>query len=328
MKPIANILTKFTLLGVSATVLWSCSAEAPTRTVEYAVQGLYSAVLSDDGRSALVGSIQHGGSFWDNARGERLYNWNHQQGEYTPLISVDIDPSGDFALTGGARTLVLWNTTNGQSVGFWNTPGDVRSLKLSQNGDLALVGLDDQTARFFDVKNGGIMQTLRTGAVVRAVDVTPDAKLGITGDDNYKVILWDILSGEKKYEWTLSNRVASVALSADGQYAFGAAQLGNAKIWSTVTGREVLAINTGALDSRNVTIGQAVFSADRRRLLMGTVNRRVSLLNISTGDIEKQWDLELKDTTRPTGARVLALAFGTGNKYFAIGSNGYLNELQ
>ncbi|MGR0278205.1 WD40 repeat domain-containing protein [Marinomonas dokdonensis] len=328
VKTLTKSLTKMSLVTLSATVLWSCSAEAPSRTAEYAVQGLYSAVLSDDGRSSVVASIQHGGSYWDNPRGERLYNWNHQQGEYTPLISVDIDPSGSFALTGGARTLVLWNTSNGQSAGFWNTPGDVRSLKLTQNGDLALVGLDDQTARFFDVKNGGIKQTLRTGAVVRAVDVSPDSRLGLTGDDNYKVILWDMQTGEKKHEWTLNNRIASVALSADGQYAFGAAQLGNAKIWSTVTGREVLDIDTGALESRNVTISQAVFSQDRRRLLMGTVNRRVSLLSISTGEVEKTWDLHLKDTTRPTGARVLALAFGTGGKYFAIGSNGYLNELQ
>ncbi|GAB3478966.1 WD40 repeat domain-containing protein [Marinomonas epiphytica] len=328
MTSIARKLSKFTGLALTACLLWSCSAQSPSSTAELAVQGLYSAALSDDGRHSVIGSIQHGGSFWDNNRSERLFNWNHAQGEYTPLISVDIDPSGGFALTGGARTLVLWNTQNGQFEGFWNTPGDVRSLKLTQNGNLALVGLDDQTARFFDVKNGGIMQTLRTGAVVRAVDVTPDAQLGLTGDDNYKAILWDMQTGEKKFEWELNNRIASVALSNDGEYAFAAAQLGNAKIWSTRTGEEVLNINTGALDSRNVTIAKAVFSPDKRTILLGGINRRITLMQVSTGEKLNEWDLYLKDIVRPTGASVLALAYGTTGRYYAIGSNGYLNTLE
>ncbi|MBJ7537825.1 WD40 repeat domain-containing protein [Marinomonas transparens] len=328
MKHIAKRLLKLSLFVVSLTVLLSCSKEAPIRTAEYAVQGVYSAVLSDDGSAAVIGSIQHGGSYWNTALNERRYNWNHESGQYTPLISVDIDPSGGFAATGGARTLVLWDTSTGQSAGFWTTPGDIRALKLTRNGNLALVGLDDQTARYFDVKKGGIIQTLRTGAVVRAVDVSPDATLGLTGDDNYKVILWDMRTGTKKYEWTLSNNIASVALSADGKYAFGAAQLGTAKIWSTATGKEVTAIDTGSLESRNITIRQAVFSGDNRSILLGGINRRVSLVQVSTGIVQKEWDLYLKDKGRPTGASVLALAFGVGDRYYAVGSNGYLNVLE
>ncbi|MGB0784482.1 MAG: WD40 repeat domain-containing protein, partial [Marinomonas sp.] len=242
MKRTAKKTLELGFIVFCCAALLSCSAEAPVRTAKYAVQGLYSAVLSDDGSTALIGSIEHGGSYWVNAVNERRYNWNHAQGEYSSLLGVDIDPTGQFAATGGARTLVLWNTVTGKSDGFWNTPGDIQSLKLTQNGDYALIGLNDQTARYFDIKRGGIKQTLRTGATVRAVDVTPDGMLGITGDDLSKVILWDMQTGEKKYEWPLNNAIASVALSADGKYAFGAAQLGNAKIWSTRTGKELTKI--------------------------------------------------------------------------------------
>lgn len=315
------------LIAFCSAALLSCSAEAPVRTAQYAVQGLFSAVLSDDGTTALVGSIQHGGSFWVNAVNERRFNWNHVKGEYSSLLGVDIDPSGQFAATGGARSLVLWNTTTGKSDAFWATPGDIQSLKLTQNGDYALVGLDDQTARFFDIKRGGIKQTLRTGSTVRAVDVTPDGMLGVTGDDSSNVILWDMQTGEKKYQWPLSNDIASVALSADGKYAFGAAQLGNAKIWSTRTGKELTNIDTGALKYRNVTISQAVFSKDDRSILIGEVNSRVSLVQVSTGVVQKEWEI-FTPKSRPSGASVLALAFGSGNRYYAIGSNGYLNVLE
>lgn len=327
MKRIVKKALKFSLFISSTAALLSCTGEAPVRTAEYAVQGLYSAVLSDDGTSALIGSIQHGGSYWKSSRNERSFNWNHAKGELTGLSAVDIDPGGEYAATGGTRTLVLWSTLTGKPDGFWTTPGNIESLKLTQNGDYALVGLDDQTARFFDVKRGGIKQTLRTGSTVEAVDITPDSRLGLTGDAASKVILWDIITGKKKYEWTLSNKISAVALSPDGKYAFGAAQLGTAKIWSTRTGKELTKIDTGALKYRQVTISQAVFASDNRSILIGEVNSQVSLIQVSTGMVQKEWELyTLK--SRPTGASVMALAYGAGNRYYAIGSNGYLNVLE
>lgn len=328
MRRIAKALKHVVAAGATLALLGACSAEDPVTTRSMAVQGLYSAALSDDGSASLIGSIQHGGSYWGNTPSQRVYNWNHAAGEATPLISVDIDPSGDFAATGGARTLVLWSTVTGQSLGFWNTPGDVKTLKLTRNGDFALVGMDDQTARYFDVKNGGIRQTLRTGAIVRSVDVTPDGRYGVTGDDLYQVILWDLTTGEAKHRWQLDNNIATVTLSGDGAYVFAAAQLGDAKVWSTLTGAEVSQIDTGKLQSRNVTISQALFSNNSRHLLLGQQNRRVNLVNVITGEATQSWDMHLKDTMRPTGAAVMALAFGAGNTYYAIGSNGYLNVFQ
>lgn len=324
----SKVLSRLILAVASIALLNACSADDPVTTSPMAVQGLYSAALSDNGSGSLIGSIQHGGSFWKNTPSQRLYNWNHAAGEATPLIAVDIDPSGDFAATGGARTMVLWSTITGQSLGFWNTPGDVKSLKLTRNGDFALVGMDDQTARYFDIKNGGIRQTLRTGAIVRSVDVTPDGRYGLTGDDLYQVILWDLNTGEIKQRWQLDNNVSTVKLSNDGAYVFAAAQLGDAKVWSSLTGAEVSRIDTGALQSRNVTISQAVFSNSNRLLLLGQQNRRVNLVEVMSGDVTRSWDMHLKDTLRPTGAAVLALAFGAGNTYYAIGSNGYLNVFQ
>ena len=327
MKRTAKKAHKFALTALCSVALFSCSAEDPVRTAQYASQGFFSAVLSDDGAASLIGSIQHGGSYWINSVNERRFNWNHAAGQYTPLTAVDIDPSGEFAATGGARTLALWRTSNGASEGFWTTPGDIESIKLTQNGDFALVGLNDQTARFFDIKNGGIRQTLRLNETVRAVDVTTDGSMGITGDDLSFVTVWDIQTGQIRYQWELSNSIGSVALSPDGQYAFGAAQLGDAKIWSTRDGREVTTLDTGALQHRKMSISQAVFSADSRLLLVGGVNSRVSLLQVSTGTVLKEWDV-FTPTGRPAGASVLSLAFGKGDRYFALGSNGYLNVLE
>ena len=321
------MLVKSFLVFSLSTLLVACSSGDAVSTSELASQGLYSADISDDATTSLVGSIQHGGSLWSVQNNERRFNWNHAKAEFTPLISVDIDPSGSYAITGGARTLVLWNTVTGQSEGFWNTPGDIKSLMANDNGDFALVGMDDQTARYFDVKNGGIKQTLRTGAIVRAVALDKTGDMAVTGDDNYNVTLWDIKTGEQRQKWQLSNRIASVALSLDGKYVFAAAQLGTAKIWSTSTGEVVSEISTGGLTSRNITYGKAKFSTDNRYLLVGGINSSVKLLSVLTGDTLKSWTLNKKDKLRPTGSSVLAVAFGPGDKYYAIGSNGLLNTL-
>jgi len=316
------IFVAFLTLTLSA-----CSGDAAD-TYELAVQGLYSADISDDGTTAVIGSIQHGGSFWGIQKNERRFNWNHKQGEFSSLISVDIDSSGDFAATGSARTLVLWNALVGEPIEFWDSPGDIKSLKLSRNGDFALLGLDDETARYFDIKNGGVKQTFRTNSIVRAVDIDDASELALTGDDNSKVILWDTNTGERKHEWTLSNRIASVALSSDGQYAFGAAQLGNAMIWSTETGDLVLKVDTGALVSRNITISKAKFSANNKYLLAGEINSKVKLLSLPDGNIVKSWQANKKESLRYTGSSILALSFGLDGKYYAMGSNGLLNILE
>lgn len=312
------------LLVFSAFLLSACSGDA-VDTTELAVQGLYSAAISDDGTTTVVGSILHGGSFWGISKKERRFNWNHKQGEYSSLISVDIDPSGLYAITANERTLVLWNTSTGKPREFWNSPGDIKSIKLNSNGDYALLGLDDGTARYFDIKNGGIKQTLRTDAIVRSVDLDETGKLAITGDDNYNVILWDTDTGKQIKTWTLSNSISSVALSQDGKYAFGAAQLGNSFVWATETGKVVFELDTGSLGSRNATINKAKFSKDSSHLLTGEINSKVRLYRLTKGEQLKTWQANTKDSFRPTGTAIIALSFGLDGKYYAVGGNGLLN---
>jgi len=63
------------------------------------------------------------------------------------------------------------------------------------------------------------------------------------------------------------------------------------------------------LKYRNITISQAVFLfQDDRSILIGEVNSNVSLVQVSTGIIQKEWTL-YTPKGRPSGASVIALAF-------------------
>ena len=227
-------------LILSCALLTACdSAEQPAASWESAVQGVYTAALSNDGAHGIVGSIQHGGSLWDMVKKERLYNWNHAQGAYTGLVAAAFSPDGYYAATADHRNIVLWQTDNGEPIWFWTAPGDVLSMDLTPNGDFALLGLDDYSAVIFDIKNGGVKRKFQHQGKVRTVSLSDDGKFVLTGSDDRTAKLWDLQSGELLHTWQHDNQLVTVALSSSGKYAFTAAQADKAIIWNTATGQAV-----------------------------------------------------------------------------------------
>ncbi|MEH6357936.1 MAG: PQQ-binding-like beta-propeller repeat protein [Pseudomonadales bacterium] len=304
-------------------------AEPPTEQWESAVQGLYSAVLSNDGKYGIVGSIQHGGSLWDMKRKERLFNWNHAKGDYTLFTSTAFSPDSQYAATASERTIVLWETTTGAPVWFWTAPGKILSMALTPNGDYAVLGLANHTAVLFDIKNGGIKRTFTHQGEVRSVSLSGNGKLLVTGSDDETAKLWDIQSGEQLHSWQHGNQLITTAVSANGTYVFTAAQADKAVIWNAKSGKEVrtLPIKTGSYIV-GAAYSAARFSEDEKQLMTGTNSQLVQLWDIKSGAQLKRWRISKKDKWKPTSATVLAVAFSGKGKYLAIGSNGLSYKLQ
>lgn len=318
------------LLAVTFSLLTACgSGEPPASIQEYAVQGLFSASLSPRGDFAIVGSIQHGGSLWDTARNERLYNWNHRRDSYSNLVASAFSPQEDFALTADQQTLVLWNISNGQPVWFWNAPAGILDVQLTNNAELALLGLANQTAVYFDVQNGGLKQTLYHQARVTSVATSPDGRYALTGSDDYLASFWDVESGKLLSSQRHENRVNQVALSPNGRIAFSAGQLEQAKLWDTNTG-QLLSVLSGdeAFIPQRHSYTAAVFSSNSQQLLTGNSAGLVQLWDVRAGQELKRWELHRRDPLRPTSVYVMAVAFAESGGYKAIASNGYINELR
>ncbi|MFC6670839.1 hypothetical protein [Marinobacterium aestuariivivens] len=143
------------MAAMLAVLLAGCGrAEAPQQWHEYATQGAYSASLSELGRYALIGSINHGGSLWDTRRNARLFSWNHHQGEFTNIVTSAISQDETFAVTAGQQDLVLWSLISGGPVWYWSSPAEILALDLAPNADHALMGLANHEAVYFDIKQG------------------------------------------------------------------------------------------------------------------------------------------------------------------------------
>ncbi|RRJ82465.1 WD40 repeat domain-containing protein [Aestuariirhabdus litorea] len=315
-----------TALLTTALFTGGCGFSSEESRTELAIQGVYSAALSDRGDHGVIGSILHGGSWWDLNQGERLFNWNHKAGEASEIVATDIADDGSVAATAdGQGTIVLWSATAGESLGFWSAPGEIRDLALTERGDLALLGLRDSRAVLFNIREGGVLSTLLHNDIVNSVDITPDGNLALTGSDDYHAKLWDTNTTRLLQDWDLGNKLVTVALSPNGRYAFTAAQSGRAVIWDLNSGDRLHELNRYYdLMQRGSTYTTARFTDQDNQLLLGTASGEVFLFDLDSATIQQQWQLSKRGWWQPTGVSVLALSMDpTTNKVRALGSNGF-----
>lgn len=322
--------TKCYFLIFAALLLCACEQGLkPSQSIEVASVGAQGAAISDDGMYAIVGSVYQGGSLWRLADGERLYNWNHKEGEFTTIIAADFSPDGKWAMTADSHTMVLWSVSDGSAQRYWTAPGEILSLALSADGNFALLGLSNESAVLFDVKRGGIRRTFHHQGRVRSVALSDDSRFAVTGSEDFSAVLWDLASGQALHQMQHNDDVQLVAISADGQKVFSAAKYDKAVIWDSNSGQELRQVPLEAEKAkRGVRFTSAKFSNDGKLLLTGLPDRLVQLW--STDDMREQarWMLPKRDAWKPTSAAVLAVGFAPQNLYyFAVASNGLVNRL-
>ncbi len=329
-EPLRHI-SRLLFLFITMSALWGCSQHTPpSASTEVAAKGIHAAAVSDDGKFSSIGSIHHGGSLWRNRDGERLYNWNHKQDDFTTIVASDFSPDHGWAITSDPHTMVLWNMADGSAFRFWTAPGEVLATALSENGNFALLGLGDHTAVVFDIKRGGIKRTFSHKNRVRSVDLSDDGRYAVTGSEDYTAALWDMASGKRVFEMTHQDDVQLVAISPDGSLILSAAKYDSAKVWDTKTQKALGSVPLAAEKlNRGLRFTAAKFSADNQYLLTGRPDQTVQLWNARKLKLLKTWRLPKRSAWKPTSAAAIAVGFGAGKgQYVAVAANGFIHKLK
>jgi len=294
------------LVFVLLSILLSACAKGPESSFQLAHQGLLSADISRDGAQAIIGSIHHGGSLWDIQQNERLYSWNHQVGEFSSFRTVALSGDGKVAVTTQEKSIGVWSTETGQSLGFWEATDRVLAIDLNMDGSKALIGMRDGALDYFDLRNGQILHQLKHEADVRTVAISDDAKTGISGSDDFNAIIWDLTAGLVRHKITLNNQIKRVTLSPSGTYAFVSAQREGGRVIEVLSNTVVADIA-----SRYTNYSSATFSDDESLLVLGTSAGDIEQIKLETGVRIQNWTAKPRKSFGGASSKAILAVQGT-----------------
>lgn len=309
-------VTLLCLLGVAA-----CGPANPERGWQQSAQGSMSAAWSNDGELGFIGSLKHGGSLWQSGDAERLFDWNHREGEYSAIRAAAFSADGRFVATSAGNELVIWSVATGESVRHWTAPARILSLALSKDGGFAFLGLETREAVMFYTFAGGLVGRLPHENPVQSVAMDDDATVGVSTDGS-KVIVWSLEAGAAMGAWEVSAPVDFVVISPDGRQVVSSAYLGPVTL-STLYADQAPTHET--LYARNPGLSTGRFAADGKQLLLGTAREGVILWDLPTMKTVHEWEVPREGPWDK--AAVLSVAFGNGGRYFAAASSGHSYEL-
>tara|TARA_R110002072_G_scaffold45422_6_gene126349 strand:- start:47 stop:1000 length:954 start_codon:yes stop_codon:yes gene_type:complete len=316
-----HLPSKITYLFLCFSIV-ACS-EGPTNVTPLAKQGLLSGALSSDGNTAVIGSIHHGGSFWDINKKERLFNWNHESGKMSSIRAVAISKDGSRAVTCVEDNVVLWETSSGKYQQFWQADDRILSIALNNKGDRALIGLRDGTVSYFDLDKGAAIHNFKHSAEVRKVAISKEGSIGISAGDDKTIKVFDLDKGLEINSKSLSNQIKTIAISDSGSLVFATAQREDSIIWN-ITQDKILYKK----HNRVTNYTSADFSDNEQNLSLGTFTGSIIKLDVKTGKVINKWQAEPRQAYGSAASTSILDLIDKNKTLSALTSDGMFETFQ
>lgn len=162
---------------------------------------IYDAVLTSDGRFALLGLSNFNAVFFDIRNGGILRTFRHQG----PIRTIAVSANGRLAITGAEDlTARIWDISTGKEIQRLWHKNQVRLVALSDDGRLALTDAGLEPARIWNVSTGTVIHELNTKQInLTSARFSTDNHKLLIGTTNRLVQLWDVQTGERDKSWRL-----------------------------------------------------------------------------------------------------------------------------
>ncbi len=320
-KYIVQIIVSLSLVSL----LGGC--EPPKESVaewQHTAIGMLDAAISQDGRFALVSSVNFGASYWDLESNTLKFQWKHNNNPEDGIVAVNLSPDGTRAITADRRTFIIWNTNSGFAYGYWQAPAEIRAVAIANKGRYVLLGLGDGRAIFIDMNTGRRMEfTGHRAEAVASVDLSANGVWAFTGGNDYRAVLWNTRTGKPRQLFEHKTRLTKLRLDSSGKQGFTSGTLGNAFIWDLQTGAQIARLQ---LNKREYVVSAARFSNDGKKLATGAPGRDISIWSTATGKREIQWRARTRRQGKPGGAIIYAVGFTKNDNYLLTESSAGYGE--
>lgn len=130
--------------------------------------------------------------------------------------------------------------------------------------------------RLWDLRTGVCLQELvGHQSRVTSVAMSDDAKVLASAEIDGKIIFWDAATGRPKLTCVSQNGIRDIVLNRDGSRLFSVGLDKTIRIWDTQTGVNLM------VEQFPTFLNTITLSPDERRLLVGNLQSKATLLEIS-----------------------------------------------
>ncbi|GGM87183.1 protein kinase [Dactylosporangium sucinum] len=228
--------------GCDATVrLWNLDDGACVRVLTGHAHMVEAVCLSGDRRRALSSSRDGTVRLWDLGTGEclRVMTGNVHMRESVPVRFAAGDSRAVVA--GRDGRIRIWDLDTGELQRELRGGAAFRALRLGP-GDRLLAAARGDMVQLWDLRSGQCVHRLRGGFLhtMRAVSLSADGGLALTGENDGGLRLWDTTTGTVVRTFGgAQNTPDGVALTADGRVAVSCGYTDFVSVWDATDGRRL-----------------------------------------------------------------------------------------
>ena len=260
---------------------------------------------------------------WRAGESAPVYHWYQGQSSES-IILLASSPDSQFAATATEHTVAVWSLANGHNLGFYELTQSLRTLSLSDEGRSLLLGYQDGTVEFVDLRTGRRLlfmghQRPEANNRINSVDLSANGRYAISGSLDGQVLLWQTSDANIISRWQQENSVTVVRLDANGQVAFSADAQGQGELHQLPSGALLSRLQ---VPYRGQTFVSARLDAQHNRLLTGSTARRLALWQLDSGQLLQEWQVGTHTKLRPASAMVYDSAFLGGTEIYSVSSSG------
>ncbi len=251
-----------------------------------------SVAINGECSNILTGGADKRAQLWDVNTGDKTKVFGHS----ATVTAVAYSANGKLFATGTADSKILVFDAKESKVKKILSKEhtlDITSLAFNPVNDNIASASKDGTAKIWDATTGGSLFTLKAHAKeVNAVVYSPDGKSIATASSDNTIKIWDSENGKLKSTLEAdSKEVVSLTWSADGKFLASGGASGKVILWDMPAGTKFVETN---FKSKVNTVS---ISPDVQYLAAAGVGKKISIWNINTKEITKEFEAHSSDVS-------------------------------